>query len=94
MYDDHLEIYSPGGVYRGKPVQECGPDEINSVRRNSVIADLFRRMKLMERRGNDIRKILEFCEEPRNKREICKHLGFNNLTYFTCTYLNPKNCLE
>ena len=33
--------------------------------------------------------ILEFCTEPRNKREICEHLGFNNLTYFTRTYLNP-----
>ena len=33
--------------------------------------------------------ILEFCVEPRSKREICDHLGFNNLTYFTRTYLNP-----
>ncbi len=33
--------------------------------------------------------ILEFCTEPRSKREICEHLGFNNLTYFTRTYLNP-----
>ncbi len=35
------------------------------------------------------KKILEFCAEPRSKREICEHLGFNNLTYFTRTYLNP-----
>ncbi|MBQ7290366.1 MAG: putative DNA binding domain-containing protein [Clostridia bacterium] len=33
--------------------------------------------------------ILEFCTKPRSKREICEHLGFNNLTYFTRTYLNP-----
>ena len=33
--------------------------------------------------------ILEFCANPRSKREICEHLGFNNLTYFTRTYLNP-----
>ena len=144
MYDDRLEIYSPGGMYRGKPIQECGLDEIDSVRRNPVIADLFHRMKFMERRGSGIKKILdetaklpgyteelkptfhsthssffvtlknmnysspslsdqdtdqdtdqvvtkmilEFCVEPRSKREICDHLGFNNLTYFTRTYLN------
>lgn len=29
MYDDRLEIYSPGGMYRGKPIQECGLDEID-----------------------------------------------------------------
>lgn len=145
MYDDRLEIYSPGGMYRGKPIQECGLDEIDSVRRNPIIADLFHRMKFMERRGSGIKKILdetaklpgytaelkptfhsthssffvtlkninysswslsdqdsdqdgdqvmtkkilEFCAEPRSKREICEHLGFNNLTYFTRTYLNP-----
>lgn len=33
--------------------------------------------------------LLEFCVEPRSKREICAHLGFHNLTYFTRTYLNP-----
>lgn len=132
-------------MYRGKPIQECGLDEIDSVRRNPVIADLFHRMKFMERRGSGIKKILdetaklpgyteelkpmfqsthssffvtlknmnfssqslgdqdgdqdtdqvvtkmllEFCVEPRSKREICAHLGFNNLTYFTRTYLNP-----
>ena len=34
-------------------------------------------------------KILEFCEIERSKREICEHLGFHNLTYFTRTYLKP-----
>lgn len=59
MYDDRLEIYSPGGMYRGKQIQDCAPEEIGSVRRNPVIADLFHRMKFMERRGSGIRKILD-----------------------------------
>lgn len=59
MYDDRLEIYSPGGMYRGKPIQDCRLDEIDSVRRNPVIADLFHRMKFMERRGSGIKKILD-----------------------------------
>lgn len=58
MYDDRLEIHSPGGMYKGKPIQECALDEIESTRRNPVIADLFHRMKYMERRGSGIRKIL------------------------------------
>lgn len=33
--------------------------------------------------------ILKFCEVERSKREICEHLNFTNLTYFTRTYLNP-----
>lgn len=145
MYDDRLEIHSPGGMYKGKPIQELGLEEIDSVRRNPVIADLFHRMKFMERRGSGIKKILDetaklpgyteaqkptfhstttsffvtlkninysfrpvsdqvsdqdtdqdvtklilkFCEVERSKREICEHLNFKNLTYFTRTYLNP-----
>lgn len=59
MFDDRLEIYSPGGMYRGRQIQDCTPEEISSVRRNPVIADLFHRMKFMERRGSGIRKIFD-----------------------------------
>ena len=41
MYDDRLEIKSPGGMFEGKAIQDCALDEIISVRRNPVIADLF-----------------------------------------------------
>lgn len=59
MYDDRLEIHSPGGMYQGKLIQDCTLDEIESIRRNSVIADLFHRMKYMERRGSGLKKILD-----------------------------------
>lgn len=58
MYDDRLEIQSPGGMFEGKPIQECDINAIGSVRRNPVIADLFHRMKYMERRGSGLKKIL------------------------------------
>ena len=58
MYDDRLEIYSPGGMFEGKPIQDCSLSEISSARRNPIIADLFHRMKFMERRGSGIRKII------------------------------------
>lgn len=59
MYDDRLEIHSPGGMYQGKPIQECALDEIKSIRRNPVIADLFHRMKYTKRRGSGLKKILD-----------------------------------
>lgn len=58
MYDDRLEIQSPGGMFEGKPIQECDINTITSVRRNPVIADLFHRMKFMERRGSGLKNII------------------------------------
>ena len=63
MFDDRLEIYSPGGMFEGKPIQECSLSEIGSARRNPVIADLFHRMKYMERRGSGIKKIIAETEK-------------------------------
>lgn len=58
MYDDRVEIQSPGGMFSGKPIQEYDLDSVGSMRRNPVLADLFHRMKYMERRGSGLRKIL------------------------------------
>lgn len=58
MFDDRLEIQSPGGMFEGRAIQECDIGMIDSARRNSVIADLFHRIKYMERRGSGLRKIL------------------------------------
>lgn len=59
MYDDRTEIYSPGGMYQSKPIQEYNIDDVESVRRNPIIADLFHRMKFMERQGSGIKKIFD-----------------------------------
>ena len=34
-------------------------------------------------------RILAFCTVERSKREICEHLGYRNLTFFTRKYLMP-----
>lgn len=59
MYDDRLEIYSPGGMVDGTVIQKQNPYNISSKRRNPIISDVFSRMHLMERRGSGIKKILE-----------------------------------
>ena len=62
MYDDRLEIVSPGGMFSGKKIQELDLWRIPSERRNPVVADLFQRMRLMERRGSGIKKIMEIYQ--------------------------------
>lgn len=59
MYDDRVEITSPGGMVEGGNIQNKDIDEITSARRNPVIADLFHRMKFMERRGSGLQKIVD-----------------------------------
>ena len=60
MFDDRLEIYSPGGMMSGVPVQDVADvRKIGSRRRNPVIADMFQRLDLMERRGSGFGKILD-----------------------------------
>lgn len=97
MYDDRVEIQSPGGMYEGRPVQECDIESIGSVRRNPVIADLFHRMKYMERRGSGLKKIIneteklpgytkeqkpEFYSTPADFRVVLKNVNYN---LHTCT---------
>ena len=57
MYDDRLEIYSPGGMPDGTLVQERDIDDIPSNRRNPVIAEVFHRLEFVERRGSGLKKI-------------------------------------
>ena len=62
VYDDRLEISSPGGMLSGKPIQEQNIYKMDSERRNPIIADIFHRMKYMERRGSGLKKIVEETE--------------------------------
>lgn len=72
IYDDRLEIYSPGGMYDGTFVQDLNPLNVSSTRRNPIIADVFARMDLMERRGSGLRKIIEAYEAEDNYKEELK----------------------
>ena len=95
MYDDRLEIQSPGGMFEGKPIQDCNINTVGSVRRNPVIADLFHRMKFMERRGSGLRKIVseteklpgyteelrpEFHSSGTDFRVVLKNVNYNLVT--------------
>ena len=59
MFDDRLEITSPGGMFDGSLIQNLEIKNIPSMRRNIVIADVFGRLHYMDRRGSGLSRILE-----------------------------------
>lgn len=74
IYADRIEITSPGGMFSGEKVPEHVDYEMESMRRNPVIADLFWRMRLMNRRGSGLENITE-------KTNRLFHDGTNHVTY-------------
>ena len=57
IFDDRMEIYSPGGMVDGTNIQDRNIDKIPSKRRNPILADIFSRLGFMEREGSGIRKM-------------------------------------
>ena len=63
MFDDRLEITSPGGMPGSKFAQDYpNARRIPSRRRNKNLADLFDRIGLMERKGSGFKKMFEDYE--------------------------------
>ena len=58
IYDDRMEIYSPGGMPDGSMIQDRDPLTVPSTRRNPVLADVFNRLGYMERKGSGFGKII------------------------------------
>ena len=69
MYDDRLEIISPGGMIDGTQIQNLEIGKVPSMRRNTIISDIFSRLHYMDRRGSGLSRIIEsyndFMEKPR-----------------------------
>ncbi len=63
MYDDRLEIFSPGGLMDGGSIKDMDVMNMASRRRNPVLADVFNRLKYMERRGSGFKKIISAYKE-------------------------------
>ena len=64
IFDDRMEITSPGGMPGDRKVQEY-PNirRIPSRRRNKCLADMFERLDLMERKGSGFKKLNEDYEK-------------------------------
>ena len=61
IFDDRLEITSPGGLYGGLTIEKMlkGSSSI----RNELIADTFLRMGIVEKWGTGIKRIADLCHE-------------------------------
>ena len=69
IYDDRMEIYSPGGMPDGSLIQERDPLTVPSTRRNPVLADVFNRLGYMERKGSGFGRIISSYEFQANYSE-------------------------
>ncbi len=69
IYDDRMEIYSPGGMADGLPIQDRNPLTVPSTRRNPLLADIFNRLGYMERKGSGFEKIINGYEFQVNFNE-------------------------
>lgn len=58
IYDDRMEIYSPGGMPDDSIIQDRDPLTVPSTRRNPVLADIFNQLGYMERKGSGFGKII------------------------------------
>ena len=69
MYDDRLEVISPGGMIDGTQIQNLEIGKVPSMRRNTIISDIFSRLHYMDRRGSGLSRIMEsyknFVKKPK-----------------------------
>lgn len=88
IYDDRLEIYSPGGMFDGINVQDRDIMHVPSRRRNPVIADVFSRLIYMERRGSGFKKIIGDYQSQRNFTEAKMPVFLSQYDAFFLTLWN------
>ncbi|GAA6529303.1 hypothetical protein LPYR103PRE_12760 [Segatella asaccharophila] len=88
IFDDRIEIFSPGGMFESKPIQEYDIMHVQSRRRNPILADIFSRLHYMERRGSGFKKIcLDYSSQPNFKEEL-KPKFFSDDKDFVLTLYN------
>ena len=69
MFDDKIEVYSPGGLPAGLSKEEYLSGNISRLR-NPVISNVFYRLNLVEIFGTGIRRIKETYEKSISKPEF------------------------
>ncbi len=88
IFDDRMEVYSPGGMLDGSFVQNLDTDHVPSRRRNPVIADVFSRINYMERRGSGFGKIKDDYRRAVNYRPELEPKFYSDTTSFWVTLYN------
>ena len=88
IFDDRLEIYSPGGMPDGSLIQNRDPYKVPSTRRNPVVADTLSRLGYMERKGSGLEKIISSYENQHYFSDDKKPSLFSDPYQFTVVLPN------
>lgn len=91
MYDDRLEITSPGGMLDGSFIQNLDITKVASMRRNRIISDIFNRLHFMERRGSGLTRILESYNGYDIKPSFLSDASFFKVTFPNKGYIQGKH---
>lgn len=93
IFDDRLEIYSPGGMVDGTIIQERNIDYVPSERRNPLLADIFARLDYMERKGSGLGLIRDEYSNAPNFLQGREPIFYSDSTQFRIILpnLNYKN---
>jgi ATP-dependent DNA helicase RecG len=76
MFDDRIEIVSPGGLMNGISEEDYFKGNI-SVLRNPILADVFYRLNLIEKFGTGITRIIKEYRDSIYKPRF--EIGLNNI---------------
>jgi len=87
IFDNRLEITSPGGMIDGSFVQDLDIKKISSMRRNRIISDIFNRLHLMERRGSGLTRIVESYNDYVAKPTFASDVSSFKVTFPNKSYL-------
>lgn len=94
MYDNRVEITSPGGMIDGSLVQNLDITKISSMRRNRVISDIFNRLHFMERRGSGLTRIVESYSDYDVKPTFNSDVSSFNVTFPNKSYMEKSPVYE
>ncbi len=78
IFDNRIEISSPGGLVKGLPIREFGK---KSVLRNANIANLFHRMGYIEKMGTGISRMQDLV-----KKAGLEPIEFQFTTFVTAVF--------
>ena len=80
IYDDILEIVSPGNFPNGLTLEDVksGRSEL----RNKIVANLFRELKFVESWGSGITKVDKICKDTDTKYELKEEPNFVSIIFY------------
>ena len=82
IFDDRLEIYSPGGMMDGTLIQNIDPFTVPSKRRNPALADILERLGYMERKGSGFKKIINgYTFQVNYEKGMARNSGRTQTTF-------------